>query len=195
MSDRPIVTPDHHVKLRIGSYTSQHVPMRTWRAWHGVYRDALPCGWSRSPDAEFILDGDEFNLEWRYAEAPSRLVPSTRGLPLVDEWHRNTPIIEWVMKKHNDDWLAALRESPLIVLLAIEEDDAGKLFQATYLLDGWHRLKLARRWSNITHIPVILAREYEVDANGRYSGDIVIKEEKPDETHRRPADHDPGQSA
>lgn len=103
-----------------------------------------------SEDAGFILDGgDPEGDEWFYAEVPEGMLPDTTG-PLVEEAERNGSIVEWVLGTHSGDWLSALRESPLLVLIQVPKK--------IYLVDGWHRLKLARI-SGLKVIPVCFAFE------------------------------------
>lgn len=113
---------------------------------------------ARSEDAGCILDGDDpEDGEWFYAEVPQDWLPSTDS-PLVDEEKRNVLILGWVDKSHAGDWLAALRKSPLLVLLGDKKQ--------VDLLDGWHRLKLARQVGTSV-IPVCFAIKHQREKEGR----------------------------
>jgi len=92
---------------------------------------------SRSPDAEFILDGDEVAFEWREVELPIHVF----GLKFHQSEIRETPartneriavIRKWMTQ--SGGWKKAIQSSPILALFV-----DGKL----ELLDGWHRMKAA----------------------------------------------------
>ena len=98
----------------------------------------------RSPDAEFILEGEEFDLQWRFGEVPESLLPSTGKLVREEDLPK---IRKWVDTEYNGDWRKAIASSPLLVIIHV---------QGVELLDGWHRLKLARE-AGLKTIPVCFA--------------------------------------
>ena len=98
----------------------------------------------RSPDAEIILQGIEFDLPWREIQISPKTA-LTRGLKyrglseptedfiigfLRSEPKRFNAIREWA----GDELQDALYESPILI---IKNDDGW------YLVDGWHRTALA----------------------------------------------------
>jgi hypothetical protein len=116
--------------------------------WLSLDGESLADVEERSPDAPYIVDyGDDPEKdEWFYAEVPTEMLTPTDNL-LYDEDNRNPPIVEWVRRDHGGNWLEALRASPLLVLV----DGIS-----VYILDGWHRLKLARA-NGLRVIPVCYA--------------------------------------
>lgn len=90
-----------------------------------------------SPDAAFILEGDEFDWPWRLCRPHPTWYHEGRGrtiawaLPLMttaDDRVRMAAIRAWIRDEHGGDIDAALDSHPLIALADGQ------------LLDGWHRL-------------------------------------------------------
>lgn len=90
-----------------------------------------------SPDAEFILEGEEFDLPWRlcrphptwYRDAIGRT--AQQAIPVMtttDDHKRFAAIRTWIREQYANDIDAAIDSHPLIALSNGE------------LLDGWHRL-------------------------------------------------------
>jgi hypothetical protein len=97
-----------------------------------------PC--VASPDAEYILDGEEFDWEWRLALVPvtafgNQHLEQDKCRPGADaerERERLAIIRDWLIK--SGEPTEAFKSSPLI---GIWENDRLSL------VDGWHRLKVA----------------------------------------------------
>ena len=107
------------------------------RAYHG---GNAPAGVvvdveQRSSDAEFILEGDEFLLDWRELRVAPEWFRGPNGEPASEilasisgDRDRFDKIRKWVEGEFDGDTDAAIKAKPLLAL----EDG--------YLLDGWHRL-------------------------------------------------------
>lgn len=104
----------------------------------------------RSPDAGFILEPEDFDLDWRECSVPLEgfcVTQTTR-----DEFLRSLPgsykanleryetVLTWVSACGGIE--SALVESPMLVFI-----DDGELI----LDDGWHRLGVARFEYGATH--------------------------------------------
>lgn len=98
----------------------------------------------RAPDAPYILECEEFDLGWQFAEVHESCFPET-GVLVREEAYDN--IRAWVEREHNGDWRKALLQSPLLAFVQV---------QGFELLDGFHRLKLARA-AGLEMIPVCFA--------------------------------------
>ena len=75
---------------------------------------------------------------------------------LEGDYDRNRAVRLWVDEKHGGDMGAALRESPLLV--SEGKVSSGLCPDGTHLMDGWHRLRLARKRGYNGLVTIIVLR-------------------------------------
>lgn len=113
-----------------------------------------------APDAEFILEAEEIEREWRFCRIPSSSFLDVAGLDLsrfLEDSCPNEPRESEVARCLDiEKWMAdsggaekALRECPVIVVI----DKAG-----LDVLDGCHRIAVAMHRHKLSYIPAVVSR-------------------------------------
>ena len=106
---------------------------------------------SRSPDAEFVLEPEDYDLRWVEQRVPPDRFkgPDGESLDVVmrrisNDAEQLAKIQDWIDRDHHGDSDAAIRERPLLA------------YEDGYLIDGWHRLLIWLRDRHRESGPVTL---------------------------------------
>ena len=102
------------------------------------------------------LDHEEWHLPWELSDLDidDPLLPDgwhEGFIMAADDDERLDSITRWVDHDYGGDMLKALRAAPLVV--SVNEVHTG--MGTSHLMDGWHRLLLARR-AHLETIPAIV---------------------------------------